>query len=447
MPARPPLVQPHPGQERSVNEGAPGETVIQTPDRRLRVFVSSTLEELAEERRAVSRAISSLRLTPVLFELGARPHPPQEVYRAYLEQSDVFIGLYWQRYWQAGPGMKVSGLEEEFDLSSGLPRLLYIKAPAPDREPQLADLLGRIRQQASYRTFGTPTELGKLVRDDLAVLLSERFTARARPAAPISRGPRPLPVSTTSLVDREQAIGEVAGMLAPPGGRLVTLTGPGGIGKTRLALAVAERVRDRFGAGMVFVPLAEVTDPWLVLPGISRALDADLVGAGPPLEALAEPARRRRLAAHPGQPRAGARGRQRPGRVAFPLPWSGDLGHQSHGTGTARRAGVSGAAAAAACRPRRRVGGGTGSLPGGGAVRGPGPGGTPRLHPHRGQRPGGGGDLPPTGGPATGHRAGRRPHTAARPGHAAGPAGHVAGRARNGHGGHARAPTHPARHG
>ncbi len=117
--------------------------------------MSSTLGELADERRAVARAISALRLTPVLFELGARPHPPQEVYRAYLAQSDMFIGLYWQRYGQAGPGMQISGLEEEFELSRGLPRLLYVKAPAPDREPRLADLLARIRQQASYAPSGT----------------------------------------------------------------------------------------------------------------------------------------------------------------------------------------------------------------------------------------------------------------------------------------------------
>jgi hypothetical protein len=161
--------------------------VIWTPDRRLRVFVSSTVGEwgeLAEERGVVERAISALRLTPVLFELGARPYPPRELYRAYLAQSDVFVGLYWQRYGRVGPGMEVSGLEEEVGLAraGGLPRLLYVKTPAPDREPRLAELLDRIKGEAldSYRYFRTPTELGRLVGDDLATLLSERFAAGSR---------------------------------------------------------------------------------------------------------------------------------------------------------------------------------------------------------------------------------------------------------------------------
>ncbi len=254
--------------------------------------MSSTLGELAEERRAVSRAISALRLTPVLFELGARPHPPRALYRAYLAQSDVFIGLYWQRYGQVGPGMQVSGLEEEFQLSGGLPRLLYVKAPAPDREPRLAELLARIKREAlvSYRSFRTPGELGRLVRDDLATLLSERFAVTRDPGSvpPRSRGPRPLPVGTTSLVGREQAIDEVAGLLGRPDVRLVTLTGPGGVGKTRLALAVAERVGGHFGAGTAFVPLATVTQPELVVGGIARAVGAELAGTGAPLEALVE---------------------------------------------------------------------------------------------------------------------------------------------------------------
>jgi hypothetical protein len=70
-----------PDQGEAVTDALPGDTAIRTPDQRLRVFVSSTLAELADERRAVSRAISTLRLTPVMFELGARPHPPQPARR------------------------------------------------------------------------------------------------------------------------------------------------------------------------------------------------------------------------------------------------------------------------------------------------------------------------------------------------------------------------------
>jgi predicted ATPase len=284
---------------QSANEVLEGDVVIRTPDQRLRVFVSSTLGELAEERRAVSRAISALRLTPVMFELGARPYPPRDLYQAYLAQSDVFIGLYWQRYGQVGPDMEISGLEDEFELSQALPRLLYVKEPAPNREPRLTTLLSRIQEEASdsYRHFRTPAELGRLVRDDLALLLSERFAAAAPAAAgpgpvpsrPVNpRGSRPLPVGTTSLIGREEAIGDVATLIERPGVRLVTLTGPGGIGKTRLAVAAGERLRDRFGAGTVFVPLAPVTDPGLVLASIGRTVGADLAGTASPLEALAE---------------------------------------------------------------------------------------------------------------------------------------------------------------
>jgi predicted ATPase len=264
--------------------------VIRTPDQRLRVFVSSALGELADERRAVARAITALRQTPVMLEASARPHPPRELYQSYLAQSDVFIGVYWQRYGQVNPGMEVSGLEEEFLLSGteGLPRLLYVKTPAPDREPRLAEFLARIGAEASYRRFSAPAELDRLVRDDLATLLSERFAGgSAAPAAPSPAGSRRLPAGTTSMVGREQAIDEVAALLGEPGGRLVTLTGPGGVGKTRLALAVGERQRDRFDE-VVFVPLEMATRPQQVLAGIARAVGTDLAGTDSPLQVLVE---------------------------------------------------------------------------------------------------------------------------------------------------------------
>jgi predicted ATPase/class 3 adenylate cyclase len=448
--------------------------VILTPDQRVRVFISSTLGELAAERAAARRAIARLHLVPVWYESGARPHPPRSMYRAYLKQSHVFVGIYWQRYGWVAPGMQISGLEDEYRLAAGKPMLLYLKRPAPEQEPRLAAMIDGIRTAGtvSYRTFATPRELERLLADDLAVLLSEHFagegagvelpagtvtflltdiegstrlwetvpeamevalerhnrlvtsvieghggvvvTSRGEgdsffavfpgavaaveaagacqlglgsepwPAgaslrvrmglhsgeahvqdgdyvdhAPINRcarvkaaahggqvlvtkttrdlvegrlgggfglkklgefrlrdlaeleliyqlthadlpadfpaihtvaerGPRPLPAGTTSLVGREQAIDELAGLLARPEVRLVTLTGPGGVGKTRLALAVGERAGGRFDSGAVFVPLAGVTEPGLVVGGIGRAVGADLTGTGAPLQALAE---------------------------------------------------------------------------------------------------------------------------------------------------------------
>ncbi len=154
--------------------------VILTPDQRVRVFVSSTLGELAEERAAARRAITRLHLVPVWYESGARPHPPRSMYRAYLQQSQVFVGIYWQRYGWVAPGMEISGLEDEFRLAAGMPMLLYLKRPAPDIEPRLEQMIEGIRAagSVSYQAFGTPRELERLLADDLAVLLSESFAGR-----------------------------------------------------------------------------------------------------------------------------------------------------------------------------------------------------------------------------------------------------------------------------
>ena len=185
-----------------------GPGVILTPDQRIRVFISSTLEELASERVAARRAIQRLRLVPVWYESGARPHPPRSMYRAYLEQSQVFVGIYWQRYGWVGPGMEISGLEDEFRLAAGKPMLLYLKRPAPDQEPRLTAMIDSIRAAGttSYRTFATPRELERLLADDLAVVLSESFRSAAEgkaprrsPAGPGEPGEAELPAGTVTF--------------------------------------------------------------------------------------------------------------------------------------------------------------------------------------------------------------------------------------------------------
>ena len=80
------------------------------------------------------------------------------------------------------------------------------------------------------------------------------------------------PVSLTSFIGRDQLIDELCTRVQREPARLITLTGPGGVGKTRLVLQVLERAAPTFPDGAVFVPLADVTDPGLVVPAIARAL-------------------------------------------------------------------------------------------------------------------------------------------------------------------------------
>jgi hypothetical protein len=216
-----------------------GGPLIRTPDQRVRVFVSSTLQELAAERAAARTAITRLHLTPVMFELGARPHAPRQLYRAYLAQSEVFVGIYWQQYGWVAPGEEVSGLEDEYLLSGDRPKLIYVKAAA-DRQPRLTEMIARVEadDRASYKPFGNAGDLAELLADDLAVLLTERFAQPVPSQAP-DRRPLPLPVPPTPIIGREDEIAAVTALLRDPQVQLVTLLGPGGIGKTRLAIEVA----------------------------------------------------------------------------------------------------------------------------------------------------------------------------------------------------------------
>jgi predicted ATPase len=250
--------------------------IIRTPDQRLRVFVSSTLQELAEERAAANDAITRLRLAPVMFELGARPHPPKNLYRSYLDQSHIFVGIYWERYGWVAPDMDISGLEDEYLLSGQRPKLIYVKTPAPNREPRLQTLLDRIRNddKASYKPFRTAAELQQLLENDLAVLLTERFemTQPGETGTPRSNRFGSLPAPSTALMGRDREVEQVIELLMKSDVRMVTLYGPGGIGKTRLAIEVGLRVRSRFTDGACFVPLSTVTDHNLVVPAIGQAL-------------------------------------------------------------------------------------------------------------------------------------------------------------------------------
>jgi len=249
---------------------------IRTPDQRLRVFVSSTLQELADERAASREAIQRLRLTPVMFEMGARPHPPRDLYRAYLAQSDVFVGIYWQRYGWIAPSETVSGLEDEYLLAKQIPKLVYIKR-AETRDERLMDLIRRIQDEdkLSYRPFSDASELRELIENDLALMLTERFAAAsAQPPPEPEAPPRSLaPFERGELIGRAPLLELIAGLVGRPDTGLVTLTGPGGTGKTRLAIHLAHTLDPLFSDGVFYVPLAGVRNVRDVVPTIVSVLE------------------------------------------------------------------------------------------------------------------------------------------------------------------------------
>jgi predicted ATPase len=251
---------------------------IRTPDQKIRVFVSSTLRELADERRAARAAIERMRLAPVMFELGARPHPPRSLYRSYLAQSDIFIGIYGDSYGWVAPDETVSGLEDEYDLApKNMPKLIYVRA-SEGRDARLEELIARIREDdtAAYLPFRNAAELEDQIANDLAILLAERFDeSRSEPehAAPdASALASRVPVPYTTTIGRERDIGEVRELLARGTDRVVSLIGPGGIGKSRLAIEVARATEDLFPDGVYFVPLEGVLESALLLPTIGYIL-------------------------------------------------------------------------------------------------------------------------------------------------------------------------------
>src|SRR5262249_27492433 len=120
---------------------------------------------------------------------------------------------------------------------------------------------------------------------DLASMRERLWEA---PAERPSTSPTNLPAQLTKFVGRDSELAAVKEVLLRQDVHLVTLTGPGGIGKTRLALQSAEEVADKFEGGVFYVPLASVSDPRLIAAAIAQTLGLREAGGQSPHAKLKE---------------------------------------------------------------------------------------------------------------------------------------------------------------
>jgi predicted ATPase/class 3 adenylate cyclase len=147
-----------------------------------------------------------------------------------------------------------------------------------DQLPPGADLRDHGAQR--LKDLQRPERVFQLIVADLP--------AEFPPLRTLDSRPNNLPAQTTPLVGREEEIAAAAARLLHPDVRLLTLTGPGGTGKTRLSLQVAADALDHFDEGVFFVPLAAIGEPALVAAAIAQALGVREAAARPVLESLKE---------------------------------------------------------------------------------------------------------------------------------------------------------------
>ncbi|MFZ6030597.1 MAG: ATP-binding protein [Chloroflexota bacterium] len=180
----------------------------------------------------------------------------------------------WQHWLAARGGVKAvcEGLREAA-LSPVQMELLELILAHPDASPVFYAGKLHVGQSAYF------SRLSALIRALCQYL--NGWVLAAPPLPP----PNNLPASLTSLVGADETVDTIVTLIRHPDTRLLTLTGPGGVGKTRLALAAAAHLLDAFRDGIFFVPLETVTDPARFIPQVARLLNIETSRAGSLLDA------------------------------------------------------------------------------------------------------------------------------------------------------------------
>jgi predicted ATPase/DNA-binding SARP family transcriptional activator len=205
--------------------------------------------------------------------------------------------------------LRLNALEERVDADLALGRHVHVVSeleqlvqghPLRERlQAQLMLALYRSGRQADaldvyQRARRALTELGLEPGGELRAL--ERRILKHDPTLELPPEPfTRLPLPPTPLLGRDGELADAAALLLRSDVHIVTLVGPGGAGKTRLALELARRNGGRFRDGVTYVALASLTDPSLVISAIARAVGLPEPARGSPLETLVEYAAAREM--------------------------------------------------------------------------------------------------------------------------------------------------------
>ncbi|WP_188111443.1 BTAD domain-containing putative transcriptional regulator [Nocardioides antri] len=286
------------------------------PLRSLQVYVSSLRSALGEygdrlvtEGRAYRLAadgveVDAVRFSRLVRSASAEPDPERAA-----AQVDEALALWRGEPWQdladlplAGPltvalqaeRLAAAAVRARALLALGRHReLVPWLEPLVEQHPLNEELRGHLmlalhrsdRQADALAVFAAGREIkadetGLDPGEDLqrlqAAILADDEALRVEDVE--LRARRHLPAPVTSLVGREEEIAAVTALLREPDNRLVTVTGPGGIGKTRLGIAVAHGLAADHPDGVWFVPLDALHDPRLVADAIAGVLDVEVAG-------------------------------------------------------------------------------------------------------------------------------------------------------------------------